>query len=83
VPQLLDLDPGDVVAREYSTETLRQKLYEEAQPFFLIDTLPAGSYQHRHLPGALSLPLEDLEAHAEALLPDLDAEIITYCSGPL
>ena len=69
------------MGREYSTEELHRKL-ERGERFFLIDTLPLGAYKHRHLPGALSLPLEELPARAAAVLPDKGAEVITYCSGP-
>lgn len=68
--------------REYETDAIRRKL-ERGGRFVLVDTLPAASYRHRHLPGAVSLPLEDLVERAAEVLPDRDAEIVTYCSGPL
>ncbi|MBI3182098.1 MAG: rhodanese-like domain-containing protein [Myxococcales bacterium] len=68
--------------REYPTEELRQKLFESTDRFFLIDALPRASYQHRHLPGALSLPLEEISQRAPDVLPDPEAEVIAYCSGP-
>ena len=49
--------------------------------FFLVDTLPAGSYAETHIPGAYSLPLEDIPIRARDLLPDLDADIVVYCGG--
>lgn len=49
--------------------------------FFLFDTLPAGSYAEMHIPGAYSLPLEDIPIRARGLLPDLDADIVVYCGG--
>lgn len=48
----------------------------------LIDTLPASYYDQQHLPGAINLVLDDVEAHASDLLPDLDARLVTYCTGP-
>jgi rhodanese-related sulfurtransferase len=49
--------------------------------FFLVDTLPAASYAEMHIPGAYSLPLEDIPTRARDLLPDLDADIVVYCGG--
>lgn len=47
----------------------------------LLDVRPALEYAAGHLPGACSLPLEELAAR----LPELPTEtlIVTYCRGPL
>lgn len=45
----------------------------------LIDVLPARQYHGSHLPGARSLPLEELsEDRVEELDPD--APVIVYCN---
>jgi rhodanese-related sulfurtransferase len=73
----------DVPIREYNTEELRAKLYApEGEPFVLVDTLPHDAYVFRHLPGAISLPVEDLEELAPRTLLDRDAPVIAYCSSP-
>jgi rhodanese-related sulfurtransferase/predicted transcriptional regulator len=46
----------------------------------LIDVRPAVEYEHGHLPGAISLPLEQLERRL-AELPE-DKLIVAYCRGP-
>ncbi|HEY3452496.1 MAG TPA: rhodanese-like domain-containing protein [Myxococcales bacterium] len=69
------------MAREITTEELLHRLHSGEERFFLIDTLPRESYAHRHLPGAISLPLEELGGRALRLL-DQKAEIVAYCSGP-
>jgi rhodanese-related sulfurtransferase len=46
----------------------------------LLDVRPKEEYRAGHLPQALSLPLEELEARL-AELP-LEKEIIAYCRGP-
>ena len=68
--------------REYDAEAIRRKIDESDERFVLLDVLPRASYANRHLPGAVSLPLERLEAEADEVLPDRDTEVITYCSGP-
>jgi rhodanese-related sulfurtransferase len=47
----------------------------------LVDALPESYYAQQHLPGALNLVSDDVEARAAALLPDKDAAIVTYCSN--
>lgn len=46
----------------------------------VIDVRPSAEYLAGHVPGAISIPLEELEAS----LRDLDplAEIVAYCRGP-
>ena len=46
----------------------------------LLDLRPREEYEAGHIPGAVSIPLEDLEEQL-ALLPP-DAEIVAYCRGP-
>ena len=47
---------------------------------FVIDVRPPGEYRAGHLPGALSVPLKELEARL-AELPR-GREIVAYCRGP-
>ena len=49
--------------------------------FILVDVLPRASYQEGHLPGALSLPLAEIETRAGEVLPDRDADIAVYCAS--
>ncbi len=46
----------------------------------VIDVRPAEEYAAGHLPGALHLPLDELERRLSELDPD--QEIIAYCRGP-
>lgn len=45
----------------------------------LIDVRPKEDYDTKHIPGASSIPLEELEKHLEKLPPG--QEIIAYCRG--
>ncbi len=56
---------------------------EQGAAITLVEALPAKYYLDRHLPGAVNLPLDQLDNLAPALLPDKTAEIVVYCaSGP-
>ena len=50
------------------------------QSLIIVDVLPTPSYQEHHIPGSISLPVADVEAHAHVLLPDPAAEIALYCA---
>ena len=61
-----------------SVEELRTRLQND--DVILLDVRPAVEYENGHLPGALSLPLDEIE-QALASLPD-DKTIVAYCRGP-
>ena len=47
----------------------------------LVEALPEAYWRDQHLPGALSLPHDQVDALAAGLLPDKAAEIVVYCSN--
>lgn len=46
----------------------------------LVDVRPSDEFDAGHIEGALSVPLDDLDAKLEELPPDI--EIVAYCRGP-
>ena len=44
----------------------------------LLDVLPAVTYRKEHLPGAINIPLKELDRAAAAGL-DRDRPIVVYC----
>jgi rhodanese-related sulfurtransferase len=60
-----------------SRDELRLRLHDSS--LTIVDVLPEASYVEAHIPGALSLPLEQLTSRARELLPDPAAEIAVYC----
>lgn len=46
----------------------------------LVDVRPADEFAQGHVPGARSIPLEELERRLRELPPD--QEVIAYCRGP-
>jgi len=46
----------------------------------VLDVRPSEEYQAGHIPGALSVPLKELESRLEGL--PADREIVAYCRGP-
>ncbi len=47
----------------------------------LVEALPPKSFLDKHLPGAVNIPHDQVDALAPALLPDKTAEIVVYCAN--
>jgi rhodanese-related sulfurtransferase len=62
-----------------STEDLKGKL--ERKKVTVVETLAPERYRENHLPGALNIPPERINELAPHLLPNKDADIVTYCTN--
>lgn len=62
-----------------STKDLKAKL--DKKSIMLVETLAPERYREAHLPGALNMPPERVGELAPTLLPDKNAEIVTYCAN--
>ncbi len=60
---------------EITRDELKQKLDHPKQSV-LVETLPAESYHHAHLPGALNIPPDQVRALASELIPQEEMEVI-------
>ena len=47
----------------------------------IVEALPEQYYREAHLPGALLLPHDQVDALAPTLLPDRNAAIVVYCAS--
>jgi rhodanese-related sulfurtransferase len=45
----------------------------------IVEVLPREEYQQEHLPGAINLPLKELDAKAARAL-DRSRPVVTYCN---
>lgn len=66
--------------RTVSTKDLKAKL-DGKQNVIVVETLAPERYQESHLPGALNIPPEKIKELAPQLLPNQNAEIVTYCAN--
>ena len=67
-----------------STVTLDElkRTIERRGRFYLVEAQAPMMYEDAHLPGALNLPPNRVAELAPRILPDKDAQIVVYCSGP-
>ncbi len=61
-----------------SAHSLLEKV--RAGDVVLLDVRPESEFQTAHIPGARSVPLDELEARIREL--PLDKEVVAYCRGP-
>ncbi|WP_308640049.1 metalloregulator ArsR/SmtB family transcription factor [Paenibacillus silvisoli] len=59
-------------------DELRERM--ENGEVLLIDVRPSDEYAAGHIPGAISIPIEELDNHLDAL--PMGKEIVAYCRGP-
>jgi phage shock protein E len=62
------------MATTIDTENVRRLVEGGAQ---LLDVLPRKDYEEEHLPGAVSIPLAEIDDRAHEL--DSDRSVIVYC----
>ena len=66
--------------REVSQPHIRARLVDSRVT--IQDVLPRDTFDAAHIPGAINIPLAELERRAPRELPDRAREIVTYCGGP-
>lgn len=63
-----------------SRDELKARL-DNGLPTVLVEALPPRYFADAHLPGALNLPHDQVDALAPSLLPDKEAPIVVYCAN--
>lgn len=63
-----------------SRQDLQAKL-EGGDPPLIVEALGSAYFADAHLPGAINIPPDQVDRLAPRLLPELDAEIVVYCSA--
>ncbi|MFB6278962.1 MAG: rhodanese-like domain-containing protein [Salinibacter sp.] len=62
-----------------SAEDLKDALGSETPPV-LINTLPRDAHEAKHIPGSVSVPVDDID-RVEDLVPNKDEPIVVYCAN--
>jgi rhodanese-related sulfurtransferase len=57
------------------------RMIDGGDEFVLIDALAPMSFAHSHLPGAINLPPDWVDERGPGRIPDLQTEIVVYCSS--
>ena len=63
-----------------STKELKGKL-DRNESIKVVETLAPERYREAHIPGALNIPPDKIKELAPQVLPNKNAEIVTYCTN--
>ena len=77
IPTPVSATPGSVAEVSRVTAADAKNALDAGAAVF-VDVRDSASYEKSHVPGALLIPLSDLEDHLKEL--DKDSWIITYCT---
>lgn len=70
---------GDERVEPVSRQELLRRI-TRGEPLVVIDVRPAEEYEAAHLPGAVSIPIDELERRLKKLPRKVD--VVAYCRGP-
>ena len=76
-------DPRTEAPANNSAEISRQELYSRLgdRSLRIVDVLPPEAYIGGHIPGAINLPVAEVDSRASEVLPHRYAEIAVYCGS--
>ena len=66
---------------EIGRDELRSRI-ERGDDFVLVDALSPLSYGAAHIPGAVNIPPDRVDALAERRIPDRGTPVVVYCASP-
>jgi len=68
------------MVRKITRADLKAKL-DRGDALVVVEALPAKYYEFKHLPGAINIPHDAVDALAPGMLPDKAAQIVVYCAN--
>jgi rhodanese-related sulfurtransferase len=68
------------MVRKITRTDLKARL-DRGDSLVLVEALPEKYYSDKHLPGAINIPHDAVDALAPGMLPDKSAPIVVYCAN--
>lgn len=68
------------MTRTIARDTIQARLADGAATT-LVEALPLKYFEAEHLPGAININFDEVDALAPKVLPDKDAFIVVYCAN--
>ena len=68
-------------AEEFSDISWQELYRARDRSLLIVDVLPREAYISGHIPGAISLPLAEVNSRAQEVIPNRDAKIVVYCAS--
>ena len=70
------------MAATITRDELKKKL-DRGEKVALVEALAPEYFDRGHLPGAVNIPMDRVKELAPGLLPDKNAQVVTYCMNKL
>jgi len=67
---------GNLISR-----TDLKNLIDSGKLLTIVEALPKQYYEAAHLPGAINIPHDEVQATAALLIPNKDGSVIVYCAN--
>ncbi len=68
------------MTKTITREQIKENL-DTSESMTIIEALPQKYFDAEHLPNALNIPHDEIQARAQDVLPDKNALIIVYCAS--
>ncbi|MBR5239246.1 MAG: rhodanese-like domain-containing protein [Clostridia bacterium] len=72
-------EQGESIMYEQITPQKAKELMETESDYIILDVREQDEFDGGHIPGAILIPYTQINAKAEAMLPDPDQLILVYC----
>ena len=56
-----------------------KEIMDSGEAYILLDVREQEEFDEAHIPGAILIPYTEIDAKAEEILPEKDAQILVYC----
>ena len=70
---------GEVTTVNTITAEQGKAMLDEDSTIILVDVRTTEEFQEEHIPGAILVPIDELETLAPEMMPDKEATYIVYC----
>ena len=72
-------EEGEKAMYEQITPQQAKEIMDSGEAYILLDVREQEEFDEAHIPGAVLIPYTEIDAKAEDVLSDKDAQILVYC----
>ena len=72
-------EEGEKIMYQQITQEEAKKIMDSGAPHIVLDVREQDEFDEGHIPNAILIPYTEIDAKAEGILTDKDAQILVYC----
>ena len=73
------VEEGEKIMYQQITQEEAKKIMDSGAPHIVLDVREQDEFDEGHIPNAILIPYTEIDAKAEGILTDKDAQILVYC----